>query len=186
MGRITVKEAIIAAAQTLDMQESVTGYLDGTDVTGEADTENLLRCFNLVESELALEYLPLCAEEELETQTGTVYFSELSRAPVRVLRVRDKWDNERPFKLFPDYLKTQSGSVKVEYSYLPETKGLDGASDFALQASTRLFAYGMAAEYTLSCGRFEEAAVWDKKYKDAIAAAYRAKPCKKIRARRWA
>ena len=186
MSKITVKEAIIATAQALDMQEGVTGYLSGTDAAGEADTENLLRCFNLVESALALEYLPLYAEEELVTQTGAVYYDELTRAPVRVLRVRDEWDNLCAFKLFPDYLKTQSGKVKVCYSYLPDAKGLEDKSDFTLQASLQLFVYGMATEYTLSCGRFEEAAVWDKKYKDAIAAAYRAKPCKKMRARRWA
>ena len=51
MSKITVKEAIIATAQALDMQESVAGYLDGIDTAGKADTENLLRCFNLVESE---------------------------------------------------------------------------------------------------------------------------------------
>lgn len=39
--------------------------------------------------------------------------------------------------------------------------------------SPRLFAYGIAAEYCLACGLFEEAAVWDKKYKDALTAAYR-------------
>lgn len=186
MSKITVKEAIIATAQVLDLQENVSGYLDGTDTAGKTDAENLLRCFNLVESELALEYLPLYAEEELATQTGAVYYDELSRAPVRVLRVRDEWDNLCSFKLFPDYLKTQSGKLKVCYTYLPETKGLEDSSDFTLQANLRLFICGMAAEYALSCGRFEEAAVWDKKYKDAIAAAYRAKPCKKMRARRWA
>lgn len=187
MSKITVKEAIKLTAELLEMQESVNAYLEGAgeNPQGEAETENLLRCFNLVENELALDYFPLTAETEVETQTGAVYFDELPLAPVRVCKVCDAWGNECAYKLFPDYIKTQAGKIKVEYSYLPKEKGLEERTDFSLFVSARLFAYGMASEYALSCGRFEEASVWDKKYKDAICAVYRAKPCKKISARRW-
>lgn len=182
---MTVKEVLTAAAFELGMADEVQAYLDGSSQTGEADTENLLRCFNLVENELALEYLPLFAEEEVVTDTGVVFFSELSRSAVRIVRVTDAWGNETAFKLCPEYLKTQPGKVKIGYTYTPQEKGLDGESDFTRFVSVRLFAYGIAAEYSLASGMFEEAAVWDKKYKDAIATAYRAKPRGKIKSRRW-
>ena len=72
------------------------------------------------------------------------------------------------------------------YTYLPKTKTFDDKSDFTLNASVRLLSYGVAAEYALANGMFEEAAVWDKKYKDAIKAAYCSKPPRRIRSRRWA
>lgn len=162
---------------------SVEGLVETTE--GKKLAEALVRCFNIVESELAVDYLPLLFEEEFETETGVVYYSELARSVVRVVKVTDAWGNEAPFKLFPEYLKTQAGQVKVRYTYAPREKTLSDSSDYLLYASVRLFAYGIAAEYSLSCGYFEDAAVWDKKYKDAIAAVYRKKPCRKIQSRRW-
>ena len=185
MVKVSIKDAIVLAAELLGLEEDVKEYINGTTTSGKAEVENLLRCFNLVESELALDYLPLYQEEKIKTETGAVYFDNLERAPVRIIRVEDEWGNSCPFKLFPDYLKTQPGNIVVRYSYLPNKKGWGDDSDFTLQTSTRLFAFGMAAEYALSCGRFEEAAIWDKKYKDSIAAMYRSNPSKRISARRW-
>ena len=185
MEKIAVKDAIVLTAELLEIQERVNDSINGSNSIGDGDVENLLRCFNLIENELALDYLPLYQEEEIDTKTGAVYFSELRSSPVRIMRVEDEWGNSCPFKLFPDYLKTQAGKIVVRYSYLPKEKTINEQSDFVLQVSTRLFAYGMASEYTLSCGRFEEAVIWDKKYKDAISATYKSNPSRKIKARRW-
>ena len=185
---MTVKEIILAAACELGIGEGVESYLAGgsKDAQAESNTKALLRCFNLVENEVALDYLPLLAEEEMTSDTGAIEYAALSREAVRVLSVRDEWGNEVPFTLFPDYLKTQPNKVCVRYTYLPKPKTLEDKSDFTLNASVRLFACGVAAEYALANGLFEEAAVWDKKYKDAIKAAYSSKPARRIRSRGWA
>ncbi len=183
---MTVKEILLAAATELNVLEEVEGYLSGTSTDGEAQAKVLLRCFNLVENEVALDYLPLLAEDEMETETGVIHYAALSREAARVVGVWDEWGNTVPFTLFPDYLKTQPNKVRVRYTYLPKEKSFKDKSDFTLQASVRLFAYGVAAEYALASGLFEEAAVWDQKYKDAIKAAYCAQPSRRIRSRRWA
>ena len=185
MNTITVKDAILTASTELGFVDKVEAYFNGTSQEAEAEVEALLRCFQLVENELALDYLPLYAEEEVETETGAVPYSAFSRAVVRVVKVTDEWGNEAPFTLFPEYLKTQGGKWKIRYAYSPEKKTLDGESDYHLHVSARLLAYGMATEYALAQGMFEEASVWDKKYKDAITATYRANPCRVIRSRRW-
>ena len=183
---MTVKEILLAAAYQLAIGEKVEAFFAGTSTDGEAQAKALLHCFNLVENEVALDYLPLLAEEEMESDTGVINYSSLSREAVRVLGVRDTWGNEVPFTLFPEYLKTQPQKVCVRYSYLPGKKNFEDKSDFSLNASVHLLSYGVAAEYALANGLFEEAAVWDKKYKDAIKAAYSAKPPRRIRSRRWA
>lgn len=185
---MTVKEIILAAACELGIGEKVEAYLAGKSTDAETETiaKALLRCFNLVENEVALDYLPLLAEEELETETGIVHYTSLSREAARVVGVWDEWGNSAPFTLFPDYLKTQPQKVLVRYTYLPKEKTFESESDFTLGASVRLFAYGVAAEYALASGLFEEAAVWEKKYKNAIKAAYCSKPARRIRSRRWA
>ncbi|MBQ8296095.1 MAG: hypothetical protein IJX87_06685 [Clostridia bacterium] len=190
---MTVKDVVALAAKELGTYEELESFLAGD--TGEA-TEGgtgdakaqvnlLVDCFNLVENELALDYLPLFAEDEIKSNTGTIEFSALKRAAVRIVRVTDQWGNGVKFRLFPSYLKTQPGTVSVRYTYTPEKKSLEDESDYRLHVSERMFAYGIAAEYSLAMGRFEEAAIWDKKYKDSIEAAYRAQPCERIRSRRW-
>lgn len=182
---MTVKEIILSAATVLGIEEEVKAYVNGESTDGQK-TELLLHCFNIVENELALDYLPLYAEDEMISETGAIEFSRLAKPVVRILRVTDEWGNSVKFKLFPDYVKTQAGKVKITYTYTPDKKNVDGVSDYVLQASVRLFTYGVAAEYATASCLFEDAAVWDKKYKEAIAAAYHAKPCERMRSRRWA
>jgi hypothetical protein len=181
---MTVKEVIMEAAEMVGA-EKVKEYIEDSASGGERQAEVLLRCFNIVENELALDYLPLKCEETFQTQTGAIEYSALSKKAVRILSVKDESGNSVPFKMFPDKLKAQSGILQILYSYLPDEKKMNGESDFKTLASKRLFAYGVAAEYCLSCGLYEEAAVWDRKYKEAIAAVYKAHPPRRIASRRW-
>lgn len=183
---MTVVEIILASATELGIADDVQAYLDGESDVGEADTENLLRCFNLVENELALDYLPLLAEETVDSDTGAVFFNELSRDAFRIVKIVDANGNNVSFKIFPDYLKAQSGTLTITYAYAPKAKSLSDESDFKAYASVRLFAYGIATEYCLASGLFEEASVWSQKYKEAITATYRAHPNKVMKSRRWA
>ena len=106
-----VLDIILAAATELGIADEVNSYVLGDSENAKADTENLLRAFNLVENELALDYLPLIAEEEVETTTGAIEYSAFSRSAVRILQITDAWGNELAFKLFPNYVKTQCGKV---------------------------------------------------------------------------
>lgn len=182
---MTVIEVINAAAVELGLDSDVQEYLSGISTQGKQDAEALLRCYNNVENELALDYLPLYAEEELETETGVIRYGELSKPVVRILKVTDAWGNDSAFKLFPEYLKTQAGRVLVRYAYTPTEKSFGDECEFHTLVSLRLFVYGVVAEFCLLGGRYEESAVWDRKYKEAIACAYRSRPAKQLRARRW-
>lgn len=182
---MTVLECVKAAAVELGLTAEVEAYLQDRNAESKTAVENLVRCFNLVENELATDYLPLFAEDTLETATGAVYYADLERAPVRIVKVFDGTGEEVAFQLFPDFLKAEAGKLRIRYSYMPKEKTIDSSSDFLLSVSVRLFAYGIAAEYALASGRYEEAAIWGKKYKNAIYAAYRKKPIRKIQSRRW-
>ncbi len=183
---ITVRDAVLAAAQTLGISEEVSQYLDGEgSEAGERYAALLLRGFRSVENEMALDYLPLMAEEELVSATGEISYQSLQQSVARVLCVEDEWGRSLKYKLFPDYVKTKVGKVKITYAYTPSEKDFEGVSDYQTGVSVRLFAYGIAAEYCLATGDTEAASAWDKRYKDAVRAAYRLRPCKKIRSRRW-
>ena len=184
--KVSVKAVVRATAQMLGIADEVEAYLNNEETQeGKRCTELLLKCFNHVENELALDYLPLLAEDEVVASTGIVKYAELVYPAVRVFCVEDGEGNSLKYKLFPDCLETHPGKVKVVYSYSPTEKSLDMESDYQTAASERLFLYGMAAEYCLAEGELESAGIWDKKYKEAIAAAYRLRPVKRLRSRRW-
>lgn len=184
--KVSVKSAVRAAAQVLGIAENVEAYINREETEeGREDTTLLLKCFNRVENELALDYLPLIAEDEVLSSTGVVQYAELTYPAVRVLSVEDDEGNLLKYKLFPNRLEARSGRMKIVYAYTPTEKTLDGESDYQTAVSERVFVYGMAAEYSLMQGELEAARIWDKKYKEAVTAAYRLRPTKRIRSRRW-
>ncbi len=184
--KISVKETVRETAQALGLSEWVDSYLDGNgEATGQKDTELLVECFNRVQNELALDYLPLTAEDELLTATGVIAYADLAHSATRILCVENEYGESVKFKLFPDRLETKPGKVKVFYAYAPQEQDINGVCEYETAVSKRLFVYGMASEYALIAGEKEAASVWDKKYKDAVNAAYRLRPAKKLRSRRW-
>ncbi len=184
---IKVKDVLIAASELLGIAEETVGFLSGEQSeVGERDVATLLNCFQTVESDLALNYLPLVAEEELVSPTGQVPYATLGENAIRILCVEDEWGNSVKYERFPEYIKTQAGKLRVTYAYAPSAKTISGESDYKTEVTKGLFAYGVAAEYALAVGELEAAKAWDKKYKDAVKAAHRARPCKTLRSRRWA
>ncbi len=184
-----VKEAILLAAIELGIADEVEAYLEDGTVKGmgKKNAELLLTCFNLVESELALDYLPLYTEDLIQTFTGRIKYSDLMQSLVHVIKVEDYDGNPVHYTLFPDSFRVAPGKYKISYTYTPDPKEIEDSSDYGAVAP-RLFSYGMAAEFATAVGMYEQAAVWDKKYKEALESYYHATPPAgtKMQSRRWA
>ena len=95
-----VQEVVLTAAMELGIADAVRAYLDEGNETGKKQSELLLECFNLVENELALDYLPLRAEDTVDSASGKISYLMLRYAPVRVIKVTDEWDNSTAFSIF--------------------------------------------------------------------------------------
>ncbi len=183
---ITVRELVTETAQSLGFARDVADYLIGEPSgIGEEVTKLLLKCFERVENELALDYLPLLAQDEVVSGNGVVEYAALQKPAARILCVENEWGESLKYKLFPTYLQTEAGKIKIVYAYAPSAQTIDGRSEYTTLVSKRLLVYGMAAEYCLAVGELAEAKVWDKKYKDGVQAAYKVSPCKRLRSRRW-
>lgn len=188
-----IRDVLILAAESLgrtDLSASIrsaysAAVSSGTVPAGE--TAVLLRCYRLVENEVALDHLPLKAEERMTPSEGYLAFTDFSYPPVDVIEVCDPSGRNTEFEVFPARLrlKEPTGSVVVKYTYAPEEPTIDGETAFSDKVSARLLAFGVVREYLLSAGRYAEAAVWDTKYIEALRAAglSRRKLC--VRARRW-
>lgn len=109
-----IKDVLILAAEELGRADIVplieaayTAAATGTAPSGEAAT--LLRCYHLVENEVALDHFPLKAEETFPPSDGEVAFTQFSRAPVDVLGVRDASGMRIPFTVRPARLLLPAG-----------------------------------------------------------------------------
>ena len=180
----TVKEILCTAAELIGRGDLAREAEKGSSSSEELSL--LLRCYNLVENEVALDYFPLKKQETVNTRTGKIYYTELSQTPVSVIKAEMK-GGEIGFKLYPDYIEVSvSGDVAVTYVYAPAAKQLAGNAECDARVAARVLAYGAAAEFLVGCGRFTEAAVFDKKYRDALRAAGSVRRTLSVHARRWA
>lgn len=184
---MTVEEVVITAAKLLGIEREVALYINENANAGKDKAERLLTCFNLVESELALDYFPLFEKERCVVQKGKVAYEQFSQTPLRVSAVLDELANAVSFKVYPTELRVDSSlqNVVVEYAYLPLEKNLRNESDYQSGVSVGLAAYGVAAEYSAMLGLYAESAFWKKKYKEAIAAAFKMKRGGRVQSRKW-
>ena len=120
---------------------------------------DLLDCFNSVEQELALNYLPLYATHTCNS--NIVYYDELEYAPVRIVGCNCK------FKIYPKYIESKEAITSIQYAYTPCNKELLDECSYS-QEFLSCLTKGVISEYLLSQGFYEEAAAWREKYKKEI------------------
>lgn len=183
---MTVKEVIKLAAEILgreDLSEAAAS-LEGEP---EGEVKSLVRCFNLVENEVALDYFPLRKEETFAPQSHEISYLGFSSAPVDVLKVTDRKGREIEYEIrtMNIFLPEMPDEVTVTYSYAPSRKKIDDNSDFSGKVSARLLALGVASEFCLTNSRFSEAAIWEKRFRDALRAAGIVRRKLSMRSRRW-
>ena len=181
---------IIAAAATLLNREDICNYLisgEVDDLTSTVkDLDIMLRCFNLVENEIALEYKPLVCIENITTENGIVNFDILTKPIIEIIKVEDESGNKLNYKLFHTYLKTKPENIVVYYTYIPEKKLLTGISDYTeVEIPQRVLAMGIACEFSLISAMYDEAVMWDKRYKDSLDRMTSKKIKQVMPARRW-
>ncbi len=180
-----VRDMVKRAAECLGREDLICAADDVADAPA-GELAALMRCYNLVENEIALDYFPLRREEAFAPNGDRVLFSAFSEAPVRIHRVTAAGV---PVRYVCDdegiTLSRPHDEVRVLYSYSPAEKGWE--DDIALHGriSPRLIAFGMAAEFCTACGMYSEAAMWDKKYRDALLSANVVRRRLAMRPRRW-
>ena len=182
---MTVRETVLLAAKILGIEDGVNAYFEGESNEMKRQAERLQTALHLAECSLALDYVPLHAEEDLYTTAGRLNFSDLMNSPVRITAVTDIYDEPLAYTLYSKYIKTTPGLVRVRYTYTPRVKELDDECDFDLLSSDSVLVYGVLSEYCLGEGLVAEAAEWERKWKDLIATIYHTEKCKRLGSRRW-
>ncbi len=186
---MTVKEVVMLAAKNVG-RDDLAALLSSGAAAGsgeQAEIESLVRCYNLVENEIALDYFPLRAAETLTVTRSMIPFSAFAHAPVHIEKAVTGGRIAR-FSLFPDGIfmtDLEKGKAEITYSYAPEQKQLGDPCEVPAKISARLLSFGVAGEFCLTSGETGRATMWQSRYQDALRANNLLRKTLRIRSRRW-
>jgi hypothetical protein len=143
--------------------------------------KDFVRYYNLVEQELAIDYFPILEVEKFFHVKDKIYYKDFSRKPYMLVGIQDFHGESVCFRLTPEYINLiknyDGGTFFVKYYYLPEEKELYSNSTYGAEYIS-ILKYGIAAEYCLANGAFEQAKLYNDKYKERIKLKGTNKKCK--------
>lgn len=182
---MSVKDIIILACDFTENQELGQALTNSSTLDDEQLLlqENLVKCFNLVNNEIASEYIPIIKCERVKPQDFKVEFSNLSNKVLQIISVRDTFGRKVRFKVYDNYLMAFASSVDIIYQTLPDTLLI--TSEFNSTLPDRVYAYGVAREYYFQQTLFDEADIWEDRFKNSLSVLQRKKSETKIPQRRW-
>ena len=189
---MSIKEILMLAARNLG-REDLAAHIAQEPTTAPQSVELaeeaacMLRCYHLVENEIALEHVPLERTEQLTVSDGTIAYSQFAAAPVDIVCVCDVRGAALGYTAEGTGLRLAAAVAEAEvtYSYAPPQGDFDDAPAFCDKISARLLSFGVAAEFLLTAGRYEEAAMWDERYRRALRAACAARGALRMPGRHW-
>lgn len=187
---VKVSDVLEIACDILDLEEVYAFVLDNTinDLKAEKEAKLLLKCFNLVYSELMTEYVPLKHKEKVFIRNnGVLNVGLLSKDLYKVIRVLDRFNNSVPFEVFKNEITLDygSGECEIEYSYLDKKKNFSDLIEYENYPTKRVIAYGVVAEYLLITGVYDEASLWNSRFKQSLKNEIRRARETRIKARRY-
>ncbi len=140
-----------------------------TLTTAQSDKVDLMtKCFNLVNQEIAGEYLPFMTTENIDVSNSILSFSNLSKTVVNIYAVKGRFNMNLKFKTYANYIEIFGNAKKIVYSYLPEDLTLDSEFELVNGLSARIYAYGVTSEFLLIDGLGTEAEIWEERFKESL------------------
>jgi hypothetical protein len=188
---VNVKQIITLAATYLQLEDVLNmSLLGGGVLTPTEQTEKnfnlLLRAVNLVQDELACDYIALKHSETVVVNDERILFDTLQKRLLQVYFIKNEVGEAVSYRLYPNYIKIENGTYLLEYSYLPDEVAVEGQLElFSNKISERMLAYAVASEYALINGLFDEATTWKKRFEDAMRVATNKKSAVTLPTRRW-
>ncbi len=77
-------------------------------------------------------------------------------------------------KMYPNEIVVdKSGNMIIQYMYMPDAVKLGDTIDISPKITTMLIVYGALGEYCLLQGRYEDSALYDKRYREMLKVACR-------------
>ena len=182
---VKVRDVLADAADLTSDGALADRLREGIPSEGEEEKKRkaLLRAYNAVMGVTCAEFFPPRRREKVGGDK--IFFADLDEVATRIVAAYDGEGNGIGAVVCPTYAVAR-GAAEIEYEYFPSEKGEEDEHPFdERKLGVRAFAYGVAAEYCLIAGRYEESANWEGKYRAACAGRLTRRRAGKIPARTW-
>jgi|GEM_PF-6397978 len=172
-----------------DISEYLSAIDSGEEATAPSDLAELVTIANIVMRAVSREFSPLYYEQTFTSNENCqIPFSEFNKPINQIKSVSFADGISSTFRSFPDYIKVglPRTNYSVTYSYYPnEISALEDALTLPMGVSAETIAYGMCAEYLTIEMLYDEADMFEEKFKEGLRNASVSKSERKIANRGW-
>ena len=182
---MSVKDIILKVCDFTENKELYKALTEEGELTPELKElkEQFLKCFNLVNNEIVSEYMPSVKQESIFTSDGKVDFSSLQDRLVNIVSIKSLNGLPLKFEVFDNFLITKKGNIVIKYNAMP--KELNFEDEFTSTIPERVYAYGVVKEFYFIQALYEDAKIWDERFKNSIETFLRKKGNTFLPRRRW-
>ena len=156
------------------------------DSSQQKEIDKMLASLNLITSEIASDYLPIEKQKEITLTEGQINVFDIDQSIQEIIAVKRKNGTNVKFKHTCDKLICLATNVVVTYKVHPNEITLNSnAESFGGRLSARVLAYGVASEYSYLENLYDDAAIWENRFKNAMLVSSRKKHEVKLKKRGW-
>ncbi len=180
-----VKDIILKACDFTENDELSKAINEGSQLPEELKNlqDKLVKCLNLVRNEIASEYMPIVKMEIVVCENGKFNINDFSSRLVDIISIKDKYGNNVKYNVIGDELISNEEKIFVWYNTLPDEIAFEG--EFSSTIPERVYAYGVVKEFFFLQTLYEDAKVWDERFKNSLQVLERKKSETVIPQRRW-
>lgn len=151
-----------------------------------SDLNLMLNSLNYAIYDIA-DYIPVCKEKEVTLVNGEVLLHDIDDNIKEIISVKTKAGRTLKYKYIENKLICLATNVVIRYMAYPKeaTTIEDDVEDFGGRVSARIVAYGTASEYCLLQMLYDDASIWENRFKNAMLTAMRKKGEIKLKNRGW-
>lgn len=188
---MTAKEIIKNVCTYLGKEELLNSSFfetDGQEPTKEQTKQinKMIDCLNYITEELATEYLPILKTKEVTLNSGAITLKEIDSKLQEIISVKTLNGKTLRYIIANDKMICLATRVVISYKVYPETITFtSSAENFGGKISARVIAYGVASEYCFLEMLYDDATLWESRYKNALLVASRKKGEIKLKKRGW-
>ena len=169
------KDILKLSATFLGLDE-VVEYLNTPNTTPNQEVSEklnqLLVYTNYIIREITKEYYPLSTSELLLSDDNCqIYYTNFQEQPIGIKDIKNTSNLSVTFNLYPEYVKvgTPNSEYLVKYNFIPKPiKTIDQNFNLPIGLDYFIISYGVASEYCLSKLLYNEAELWESKFKNSL------------------
>lgn len=152
----------------------------------QKEINSLVNCVNLTISNISSNYYKLYDVVEVENFNGIIPYSKITDKVIfDIVSIKNASGNQL-FTVKTDGIYTVKGKLLVKYTYFPSDVDYDDEiTCFPVKVSERVIVYGVLSEYLYIKGIFDEAMVWEERFKNEMRSVHRPQKNINLRKRNW-